>query len=270
MKRRIPRESISDLVLGKLSPEESLRLLEEIERDPSASEELEFAAELLRFAAVHGKSVFERAEYLSPQASGKPRTVAERLESYLHVRNLAYPAIVLVVMLGLVTASHLSRDKYYPLTGIEGVEFESRVRGPGQEDLDAAQQFYAEGQPDESIRVLERYIRAFPRSEVIDYVHYSTGTIYLLSSRRSFLSLFPSYDHERVMHGLDHLDSALHNSTNVHIIENSHWLRAKAFLMRHRPYDALVELEGLKSLGGSRSDQASELISEIRRIENKE
>jgi len=274
MTKRIPRESISDLVLGKLSPEESLKLLEEIERDPSASEELELVTGMLRFAVVHGKEVFEPMEVASTPEVSPPRGVAELLRSYLRVRKLKYPVAALVVVcviaLGFVAASHLSTDEYYPLTIIESIEFDSRVRGPGQEDLDAAQHLYAEGEPDESLRLLERYVRAFPRSGVIDYVHYSAGAIYLMRSQRSFLSLFPSYDQERVRRGLAHLDSAAHISTNLRIVENSRWLRAKAFLMVRRPEDALGELEKLRSLKGSKSSQASQLISEIQRIQKKD
>jgi len=140
MSKRIPRESISDLVLGKLSPEESLKLLGEIERDPSASEELELVTGMLRFAAVHGREVFEPMKAASKPEVSPPRGVAELLRSYLPVRKLKYPAAALIVVsviaLAFVTASHLSTDEYYPLTILESVEFDSRVRGPGQEDLD--------------------------------------------------------------------------------------------------------------------------------------
>ena len=40
MKRRVKSAAISDLVLGKLSPEESMRLIEQMENDPGASEDL--------------------------------------------------------------------------------------------------------------------------------------------------------------------------------------------------------------------------------------
>ena len=46
----IPLFALSDLVLGHLSPEDSLKLLDEIEKDPRASADLEFVIGLLNFA----------------------------------------------------------------------------------------------------------------------------------------------------------------------------------------------------------------------------
>jgi len=141
MKKRINRQLITDLVLGKLSPEESLRLLEEIEEDPSASEKLELVSGVLRFADVHGKEVFEVSKDTSSSGVHASRTVAERLGGYLHVGRPAYAARALVVacvlVLGLVALSHISRDRYHTLAQIEGIGFESKVRGPGEENLAA-------------------------------------------------------------------------------------------------------------------------------------
>ncbi len=274
MKNKIARQSITDLTLGKLSPEESLKLLEAIEQDPSASQELEFASEMLNFTRAHGKETFEPMKSSIARDALVNRTIAERLEGYLGQTRAARWATgfvaLCVVICGLVVVSSLTADKYYPLASIEGFEIESTVRGPGQEDLTTAQNLYRQGDLEGALRLLERYIRAFPHGEMIDYVHYSAGAICLLSSSHSFLSLFPSYDRERVLRGLGFLEIAANVSTNPRLVEDARWLRAKAFLMLHRPADAIEELRRIELLNGVKGEQASRLITEIQKRESRD
>jgi len=46
----IPLSTLADFVLGHLSPEDSLDLIDRIERDPQASAGLNFLIDLLNFA----------------------------------------------------------------------------------------------------------------------------------------------------------------------------------------------------------------------------
>ena len=257
--------SIIDLAKGNLSPEDSLKVLEEVNRNPEASRELDDVSNLMNFVAVEGESVFEEPEH---SAAAKPWRWRELFGSRILASPITAVAAAFVLLVGFVLASSLTTSKYYDLTQMDGLEFESRVRGPGQEDFAIAYQHFSEGRYDESIRLLERYIRAFPHSDLVDYAHYSAGAIYLLASHKSFLSLFPSFDPERVMKGLDHLNVAASTASNVRVIDDSHWLRAKGFLMLHRIEDALSELRIVESLNGPKRDQASELIARIREVKN--
>jgi len=46
----IPLSTLADFVLGHLSPEDSLDLLDRIENEPQASADLDFLIDLLKFA----------------------------------------------------------------------------------------------------------------------------------------------------------------------------------------------------------------------------
>ncbi|MEK6571463.1 MAG: outer membrane protein assembly factor BamD, partial [Bacteroidota bacterium] len=254
-----------------LSPEDSLKVLEELEQSPDASAELEAVANLLNFVATHGKEVFEREREATPARSSLVGGIIQRLEGFLHSRRFSYPIaailVVFVVIGGLMVVSSLTTSEYYPLTQIERQEFESRVRGPGLQDFTMAYQAFSEARYDETIRLLERFIRAFPKSELVDYAHYSAGATYLVASERSFLFLFPSFEQDRVMRGLEHLELAIKKSSNPRTIEDSHWLRAKGYLMLGQADQAMAELQIVESMKGLKRESASRLISEIQKLQ---
>ncbi|MFQ5797915.1 MAG: tol-pal system YbgF family protein [Bacteroidota bacterium] len=271
MKKERNTSSIRDLALGKLSPEESLKVLEKLERNPEASEELDVVADLMNFVAIQGEGLFEREQDAVFVGESSAKRIVWKVEELLRPKKLAYPIAALVVlfvlMSVLVVASALTTSRYYSLTKIDRLEFESRVRGPGLQDFAMAYQSFSESRYDEAIRLLERFIRAFPQSELVDYAHYSAGATYLVSSEQSFLSLFPSFDHERVTRGLEHLELAIQKSSNPRTIEDSRLLRARGYLMLDKSKKAIAELRIVESLNGLKREQASRLISELQEIE---
>ena len=270
MGKKIDRNKIVDLTLGNLSPEESLKLLEEIETDPDASHDLELANAVLNFVQVHGKEVFGPEKASTSSRAFRWDAILLKVQDVIRRKRFAYPAILALgtfVMLALlVTASHVSTGKYYQLTKIDEVEFGARLRGPGKEDFALASDYLLQGRYDESIRLLERYIRAYPGSDLLKFAHYSAGAIYLLSAHSSVVSLFPTYDRDRVTKGLNHLSLVEIGPTSIKLEEEARYLQAKGFLMLDRPDEALAELLGVVLLNGSRKEDATELISEIRRI----
>jgi hypothetical protein len=56
---RSTRASLSDLALGELTPEESLRVLEEVDRDPRAFADLEVPIALAELVASGDVEVFD-------------------------------------------------------------------------------------------------------------------------------------------------------------------------------------------------------------------
>ncbi len=263
--------SISDLALGKLSPVESLKVLEEAEKDPQASMELDLATDLLNFVALEGKELFERERATAYARRSAVKSIFWKVNDLLGARRFAYPLAALVVLMilvgGLALTSSLTTSEYYPLTVIQRLDFESRVRGPGLQDFDMAYEAFSGGQYDETIRLLERFIRAFPENELVDYAHYSVGATYLVSSRKNFMTLFPSFEDGSVIRGLENLELAIQKSSNPRTIEDSHWIRAKGYLMLDKPERALAELLIVQSLNGLRKEQASRLILDIKDIQ---
>jgi len=259
-----------DFALGNMSPEESLEVLEYLEQHPDASKDLDLASGLLNFVALHAEDVFEANNESVVAKRSVGRNIAEWLEGIFRSRRLVYSiAVVFLAIVGLVAASWLNTSKYYGLTKMDGLPFESIVRGPGEQDFVIAQQLFSEKRYDESIRQLERFLKAFPRSELADYAHYSAGAVCLVGSQRSVVLLFPSHDPAHVRQGLNHLDIAVHTSSNVRIIEESHWLRAKGFLMLDMPEEAIAELGKVESLDGVRKADAFHLAATIKEIKKR-
>ena len=81
------------------------------------------------------------------------------------------------------------------------------------------------------------------------------------------MTLFPSFEDGSVIRGLENLELAIQKSSNPRTIEDSHWFRAKGYLMLDKPERALAELLIVQSLNGLRKEQASRLILEIKDIQ---
>jgi tetratricopeptide (TPR) repeat protein len=267
MKRKREEGTLSDLALGKLSPEESLRLMEELEHDPEGSEELDFHVDLINFVAEHGAEVFDRAA-IAPEActhrpSALPKGTAAVLRGRQIVFRVAALAFLCVTVGCLALVSHLTKSKYYELAIVDETTYDMHVRAAQHDDVRAAQDLFVSGRYEESIRLLERFIRAYPESDLLVYIHRNVGAMYLYSAPRSILSLFPHYDRTAVLKGLGHIDASLDPSATGRQNEESYWLQAKGLLMLDRSAEAMQILERIKELNGRRGDQAEVLMKSI-------
>jgi len=257
---------LSDLALGHLAPEESLRLLDHIEGDPEASAELELHIAMVNLAEAKGDEIFgARPDPAGGEGifSGVRESAPVWVQSFRPALVLRAIAVLLIPVLLLIGADRLLTDPYAELARVERTEFNVLVRAGEQEDVDLAYRLLDAGQHEEALRLFERFARAFPESDIIDYVHYSAGSVYLMTAQRTFLSLFLSYDRERSVAGMDHLRHAIDHSSNMRLIEESHWLRAKGYLMLRLPEEAREELQLVIGLGGRRKNDATRLLHEI-------
>ena len=250
---------MSDLVLGKLSPEESLRLLEEIERDPVASEELEARTRLLAQVRSGGEFLFSPVR----STAGRSLRWVRRLwsDGFLSPRLIGAAILVVIALLPLTSA--LTRGPYVDIARVEAPRYESLLRSVGESDIALAIRLLRTGRSHESLLLLERFCRAYPESDMRQYAHYLAGAVYLVDARRAFLGMFASYDAASVQAGLAHLDEALRLSESPRLVEESHWLRAKALLMLERPDDAIAELRVVCSLEGVRAEDAASLMETV-------
>jgi ElaB/YqjD/DUF883 family membrane-anchored ribosome-binding protein len=270
MKRHRKKGYVTDFALGMLSPEESLRVLEEIEHDPGASADLELATALLNVAQTDGEELFAPGDEALQAKVQRRKAFGSGIRDFVRARPLAFPVGVAsalgLLLVVLLTVSKENTSKYYALARIDPVEFVSRVRGFGEDEIQSASSLFSDGRWDESIKVLEWYTRAFPQSDRIDYVHYFAGSVYLLSAPRSYLTLFPSFDRDRVLRAIAHLERAARSPSSQRIREESHWLLAKAYLMLEMPTKASEELERVLSVNGQKKAEAAALIAAIQAI----
>ena len=265
---RIDHSKLVDLVNGKLSPQESLELLGRIEREPAASEELDVIVDLVNVVRGSGNELFaERREEQAPVFAGLRKLAADLL-ALLKERRVVYAvASIAVVVLGLFIASALSTDKFLKLAYSSKLEFEIPVRGPDVAEFTLAQQFFTDGHFDESIRTMERYLRAFPQSPRLDFAHYAAGATYLASARHTVLTFFPSADLQKVQLGMQHLEAAVELSGNPRLVEDARWLRGAGFLLMDKPAEAIMELRAVVQMNGPKKDAAFQLIEKIQDLQ---
>jgi hypothetical protein len=264
MANKIQTSTIIDFAHGRLSPSESLGLLESIEMDPRASEELDLVVDLMNEAADPDSVLF-----VAPATPQRPFLVRAMRAVIEGLRNhpFLYPVGAfgcLVATLGIVIGiSLLSSNRFGELTGIDRTAFTWNARGTDNSDIAGAYICFTNGDYEKSLSLLDRYLRGEPHGELAPYVDYTAGAVCLIASRHNYLNVFETRDAKRVEEALQYLSLAITRSSNPRLLEESRFLRAKGFLMLNRPADAIAELETVRSLGGPRCDEAKQIIERI-------
>lgn len=257
---------LRDLVLGRLSPEESLRVLDEIEKDPAASSEVDFYAKLVAFCQGDGRDLFavaaRRKENLAEKVARSIARYARGLAAARPVYRFALFAAVLVTA-ALIGGDRILSNEYDELARVDGVEFHVNVRALAADDIDVAQRLFEGGEYQTALNVLQRHLRVNPSSPLADYVHYASGAILLVEARWKLMGVYPRFDRPMVLRAIEELTEAIQLSSNARLIEEAHWLRAKAFLMLGQVDDCRDELRGLASMGGVRGGAASALLATL-------
>jgi hypothetical protein len=266
MTKEMKRPAISDLALGKVAPEEALRMLTAIENDPEASKELDMQVELLNLVSTEGKEVFEPES--APRPSGAFRLWSNRLAFRLPSRKWLVPAGALaaavVLWLGLAAISSWTRPPDDRLAQIGEEDLEFRTRGNIRDGLAEVPALISERRFDDVVRISERFTRAYPKSDLNGFAHYSAGLAYLASARRSTLGLFPTFDEGRVERALAHLTPVLADTLHTGLTEDAMWLQAKGYLMLRDPESARGTLSRLVAMNGRRAKEALEMLQRMK------
>lgn len=263
---------VTDFALGKLTPQESLRVLDLLDGDAEASRHLDFVSDIVRVGAEYGEEIFESrlapAGYWGRLWFVTTRWLRSAMTSRWWIRPAFASALSIVLLMGtLEIVSHAVTSRYYQLTTIDRLALEPTTRGQVDAEYDGACRLVAQGRYTDAIRAFERFIRAYPGDDLRYLAQYSAGATYLLSAHRSIGPFFPSYDVETVIRGLGHLQRAADNSGNRRINEEAHWLRAKGFLMMDAPASAIAELRLVVRLNGPKKDDAAELLNALAAID---
>jgi len=264
MAKQIQISTIIDFAHGRLTPAESLGLLESIEKDPRASKELDLVVDLMNEAGDPGSKMFKTPA--SDQRSIFARVVRSAIEN---IRNhpFLYPAgafgSLVAAFVIVISVNVFSANKLDELTGIDRTAFTWNARGTDNSDIAGAYICFTNGQYGKSLTLLDRYLRLEPRGDLAPYVHYTAGAVCLISSRQSFLWIFQTRDVARISEALGHLSLAISQASNQRLLEESRLLRAKGYLMLHRPVEAIAELDSLRSLNGPRCEEAMQMIERI-------
>ncbi len=270
MAGKIETSKLSDLALGKLPPDEALRLMEELESNAEASRELDRLIALTNFAAEHGAEI--QAERARAHAGGMLEKVRDWVGTQFREPAIRYGfTAMLVVALGggAVVTSRYVAGPYEDLARITNEVPDYTVRGPGDQDLAIASELIAHGDYAGSVRLCERYLRIHPDGESVSNASYVAGVASLLAARHTVLSLFPSYDRDQAKKGIEFLTRAADLSPSRRLREDALWVRAKGFLMLRMPAEAGNDLNSVIELHGPRSEEASALLLKIREADRK-
>ena len=264
MARKIRTSTIIDFAKGRLTPAESLGLLESIEKDPRASKELDLVVDLMNEAADPQTHLFAGSP--SNRRPFVIRTFRSLIDGFRN-HPFLYPAGAFGSLAGavviLIAINFLSVNKYDELTSIDRTAFAWNARGTDNSDISGAYISFTNGHYDKSIALLERYLRQDPEGDLAPFVQYTVGAVCLIDSRQKYLALFPAHNNERIAEALQHLSRALVQTSNRRLLEESRLLRAKGLLMLHRPLEAIAELDTARSLSGPRSEEAMQMIERI-------
>jgi hypothetical protein len=260
-------EQLIDLASGRLSPEESLTIFHEIGSNEVASCRLETIIDLMQLASERTENIFEGDK------SGRVslwRLLLWRIEELVGMHPVLSPlASLTIFFMGFVCVfaySYFERNKYEELIGIGRTAFEWNVRGQHDEDLASSYNSFSLGNYSQATLRLARYLKTHPESESTWYVHYCLGSVYLLSSRTSHLSLITTYDAAKVRSGLTELERAALGTNNLRLKEESRLLRSKGYLILGLADSAITELELVHRLDGQRKSEALQMIDRIRFI----
>jgi hypothetical protein len=263
MKRTIRTSTLVDFARGKLSPEDSLKVLDEIESSKEHSSELEAVIDVMNVSDEQGEVLYRR-DACAPERDGKAETFLQRLLPQKGRLSPAFAVVgAFVVILGVLVGIRISTNDYYALAETEELRIESVVRGPGAEDFEVARQRIERNDLEGAIRVLERYTRAFPEGIGTDYAHYCVGALYLKLARRTIFPLIPRFDTDDVNLALAHLAAAAQETQNAVLAEDAYLLRAKGFIMINKPDAALNELSEALRFNGPRKSEIRFLIQAL-------
>jgi hypothetical protein len=247
----IDRDTLLAFARGRLSREDSMRILEAIERDQTLSKELEEILLLMRAADDEPSERHDEQKTLFFEPALK------------YVLRIA--AVLVLGVLSLAALSEVTKAKHHDLARVEDINFNSQWRGMSNEDVDIGRTLFLAGEHDAAIVHLERIARAIPPDESACVVHWMIGAMLLETAEGSTVGLFPSYDSARVRRALDHLGIAFHSS-NSRLIEDTQLLRMKAFLMLEFPQEAVHEGESYLK---TESVERSAVIDLLKRIDRR-
>jgi hypothetical protein len=267
MRKRVSIDKIVDFAAGRLSREDSLALLDRIEHDEQASQDLDLVTSMMNVMekegdALSAERVAKREDLLSRVWSGVS-SLLPRLHAHPVLSGAAAFALVLAALMILLPPS----SPYGALASLRDFDFAATVRGVDLEDFEAAFDLYRGGKYKESVKLFERYLRAFPRSPLCEYAHYSAGAVYLRWSEWRLATLFIGFDRERALHGMEHLHEVTKISSNRRLLEDARWLLAKGNLMLSEVEPAIDELRIVVQMGGDRCEEAAALIQAIQRVQ---
>jgi hypothetical protein len=247
---RITRDVLISFAKGRLSREESLRILKRVEVDDDLSKELEEVLFMIRG--------IEDAVHSGERAKSAGSIVREHKLHYV----LRIAAGLVIAFLTTTAIGELGKGQYYYLARIGETSLASRLRGSESSEFESAKGLFASGNRDAAIKRMERIANMHLEEESMPVVHLLLGEMLLCSAERNILGIVSWYDQGNVVRGMKHLEIAL-SSGDQRIAEEAHWLRLKGWLMQGDCIRANLEGQEILKFGKVRINDTRLVLQQI-------
>lgn len=251
------RSLLVEFALGKLSPEESLRILDAVGKDPELSGDLEHILLMLNEG--------EREGLLQHQNYGNGGESGPRLREWSRFgRQAIRTAAVLCMIVGAGSITReISKPPHCAIATVGDSDLEFRTRSGSEDVLSAARGLLLDGTPDDALRLTEWYLAVYPEGSARSEAHLLRATAFLIEAKRTRVGVFVSFDSGLVEQAWSELQKAKTDGSSAGIAEHIVWFEAKALLMKENLPEARSRLQRVVALGGVRSRKAADMLDRI-------
>jgi len=245
--------SLVDFAMGKLSSEQSLEVLRELETSDEKSKELEIILEILDTKDPHRRP--QRDEDRPSRSAN--RLLRERIPIFAITMRSA--AVVFLAIGIAFIAREVSKPMSLDLVKVCVDDMDVRTRSGNSRIAGIAYGLLLDGRNERAMELLDWCVKAFPDGEEGAHAHLLRGGTLLMQADRYRMGFFSHFDTVLVMKGLDELRLVAHLSSRRHIQECALFLEIKGNLMIGNQERAVEHLGKLERMGGIRNLEARKL-----------
>jgi hypothetical protein len=264
-KIRADGEDLTDLVNGRLRPEEALRLLDEVERDPALSSALDRKISLMDLTRSEDvRGVFAELDLKKGGVWAQLRVWGGEVVALVHIPRYAVIAGVLLLLLlgwwGMMQYVGRIPPSYAMHLEVKGEDFALRLRSFSDADISLAAERIVAGEYPAAVERLERFIRMHPDDEFTSLAEHVSGVIRIVGATRRPWGVGVWVDRHEVRLGLDRLASVRGRIGVKAVEEEGLWYEALGWLMLGDEVKAGEILGRVVKMSGVREKEARDLL----------
>jgi hypothetical protein len=248
------REDLVEFALGRLSPAESLRILDRVSADEGLSADLDLV--LLMLGEGKREGSLHRRTY-SPRGDRGNRLREWSTFSLTVLRTAA----MLFMLLGVgLILREVTKPDYADIAAVGSSDLDFRMRGGAQDVLGLARALVMKGEYEDGLRMAEWYLSVFPEGSERSEAHVLKGALLLVQARKTRVGVFLRFDESLVDAAWTELQRARLARDFVRTREHVAWFEAKALLMKGNVQEARALFESVAVMGGVRNDDAKRIL----------
>jgi hypothetical protein len=262
---RVPRETLIKFVQGRCTPEEGLKVLEEVEANPESSRELDLFADIL--------GAFHASPDLSPEEPSLPsgrhirrlRGIVRGAAGYFPIRySIPFAALIVIALFAIV--GHFPRIGQGRTTLLETdlSMVEWATRGVSGGDVDAAREAAFRGDFIGARKHILRYVNIASTESERACGLITAGALCFLEAQEESRGWWHSKpDAELLRLGTGYLDEATRLQVPASVRNEAHLLLARGLYWLDRKPEAIAQLDSVAGSGPDDVRRAEGLRSMI-------